>query len=305
MVESKIIEDWRELTYIDSEELSDYISRELGCEKEDRIEVKNFHIRLDENGVDEGSLLDLLANKFPHFVLDPKDRKEAEVPYHKALTSTDYKENATTDGTYGEFLLFMLVDGFLDMPMVSHKIGAKQNPRNEGKSSDGVYYGEYNGSECLGIGEAKMYTDRKGGIKSAVDSTHRFHGAEGPLNLRKELDVASKNIRKDLTKEQLEYITDRLSGAEKDYKLIHPIFIGYESDRLAEIQRKDVDKEEMRERVRDALDEDEVVSDIKDEIEKYSELDRHLLVFLFLPLADIDLFREKLKNNLFPHSEHH
>jgi len=60
---------------------------------------------------------------------------------------------------------------------------------------------------------------------------------------------------------------------------------------------------------------DEIISELKncgiqDEIREtlesdYSDLEKYDLVFLMLPLEDVDRFRERLQEEIFPHAVRH
>jgi len=300
---SKSIEEiWSSYTVIEEEELLGYLYPP--CEfEEGKVDVKNCCIALGGTTIDTESFISYLKDQFPNFVFPEERVDEMEYPFHEAQKRAGLKEDYIRDGLYGELILFTLVDGLLDIPMVCHKLSLQPNPLDEQKASDGVFFGEYEGEESLGMGEAKFFTDRKSAIRDALESTARFYGPEGDRKRQTELSVAAANLSQNLSKSQIKKLSDRLTGASRDYQLIHPIFIGYESEELRNLQTEPMETDRVKERIRDYLEDDDILGYIREKLEEdHAELKRHWLVFMMIPVEDSDEFKKRMKEAIFPYS---
>ena len=298
-----IAKGWHAHTVVKEEELREYLLSPSQT-SDGRLEVRTHCIAVGGNTIDTNGLIKFASNMFPHFVF-PEDEVEERFPqvYRDAQARAGFRENSQRDGLYGELLLFLLVDGLLDMPMISHKITGKQNPQNEVKGSDGVFFGEYRGKESLGIGEAKIFGDKKAGIRDSIESTDRFHGSGGGQMQDHELEVAANNLSTNLSGERLVELSERLTSNSSSYQIIHPIFVGYEEDELNRIQEDPIDGDELEERLFSFIEEDEdMVPYIQEKLEEYQDLRKHWLVFFLLPVEDSDVFKEQMKEKIYPQS---
>lgn len=298
-----VTEGWHTHTVIDQEELMKHLLP-LSEVNDGKLEVQTYCIAVGGDTIDSEGLIQFASDKFPYFVF-PEDEVDERSPqvYRDAQSRAGLRGDTKRDGLYGELLLFLLVDGLLDLPMISHKIAGKQNPQDEVKGSDGVFFGEYRGEESLGIGEAKFFTDKKPGIRDSIESTDRFHGSEGGRTRSNELEIASRNLSQNLSQERIEELSERLTSNSKSYRLVHPIFVGYEEDELNRMQVEATDGENLEEKVIEFMDDDEdVLPYIKERLEEYEELQKHWLVFILLPVEDSDAFKERLREKIHPYS---
>ena len=298
-----VTEGWRTHTVIDREKLIEYL---LPATKESdgQLEVQTHCIAVGGDTIDSDGLIRFASEMFPYFVF-PEDEVEDRYTtvYRDAQARAGLRDDAVRDGLYGELLLFLLVDGLLDLPMISHKIAGKQNPEDEVKGSDGVFFGEYKGEESLGIGEAKFFSDKKSGIRDSIESTDRFHGSGGGRKRVNELEVAANNLSTNLSKERIKELSERLTSNSKSYRLVHPIFVGYEEEELNQIQAESIGDNELEERLLEYIEEDEdMLPYIQERLGEYEELQKHRLVFILLPVENSDLFKERLKEQIYPHS---
>lgn len=302
MAES-VEEDWQTHTIIDRSELREYL-HEVSSNSDGQLEVQTHCITVGGDTIDSDALIEFASEKFPYLVFS-EDEVEERFPevYRDAQARAGLRNDAISNGLYGELLLFLLVDGLLNLPMISHKIAGKHNPQDEVKGSDGIFFGEYRGKESLGIGEAKFFTDMKGGIRDSLKSTDRFHGSGGASTRRHELEVASKNLSPNLSGEHIEELSELLTANSTDYRLVHPIFVGYEEEELNRMQAEAKDGSELRERLIEFLDDGgETLDYVRGQLNGYAELQRHWLVFILLPVEDSDSFKERLRERIFPGS---
>lgn len=300
-------ESWSAFTVIDEDELREHlfeVREQRGPQS--KLQVNSYCIEVNGGTINTSQFIEFITSKFPYFVMSEAEIEAEEFPYKAAIDRTDYRENPRHDGTYGELLLFLIMDAFFDIPMVSHKISGKQNPRDQVKGSDGIFFGQYQGSESLAFGEAKIYADLDDGIASALDSTERFHGSQAETRRNQELRVATRNLSDNLSENKIEYLAENLTSESQDYQLIHPIFIAFQSDRVHEIQTAPGTDPELREELIRIIRGDTLKERVQSILrENYSSLERQWLLFLFLPVTDVDEFRERMQDRIFPHSTHH
>lgn len=305
-MENKIEDSWSEHTVIEESELLEHLS-DAGEWKEDKITASSFIASPSYGTLDYDSFVSFLEDKFMYFAMSEQEIAEYDRPHHEAQKLSDYKDDAKMDGKWGELILFTLVEGVLDIPMMSHKLGWKQNPTDQVKGSDGLFFGNYQGSPTLAVGEAKMYTSLEGGIEEALDSTDRFHGKDSKLRNEHELTVAMGNPSDNLSKEKIELLSSLFTSDSQDYQTLHPIFVGYEDKKIEKYQTKPVESDqELVDHLQDHIEDTELLSKVTDSLEdEYSHLRKHWLTFFFLPLENKDRFVENVKAAIYPWSTNH
>jgi hypothetical protein len=303
---SKTLENgWAEYTAIDREELLEYIFSPNSWE-DGKIKANVYCVKPAIDTLDVGGFLDFLQSQYHRFVFPESEWKGMETPGVEAQRRADFDDDARYDGKLGELVLFVLVDGLLDLPTISHKVAHKQEPVQEVKGSDGLFFDHFGGEEALAIGEAKIYSRRSQGINDALESTERFHGTTGDSKTDHELNVAAKTLSEDLNEDETDRLIEVLGSSGKQYRTVHPIFAGYEEEWLLKIQKECTGPEELQERIEQRIRDSELELSVMDTIEEdYPELRKYWLVFFLFPLEDVDVFRERLQERIFPHSTNH
>lgn len=305
MSESKI-EPWSEVTLIDQENLLEYVFQGKSWSYKDSMEVSVYCIKPAPDSLDEEAFVHFLGEKYPYFVMAKDEVDDLNYPYREAQRRADFDEDSRYDGKLGELVLFVLVDALLELPLVCHKLGQMQEPVQDQKGADALFYGIHKDTESLAIGEAKIYANLDQGIDSALKSTERFHGADGAAKTRHELTVARNNLSDNLENNQTERLLDVFSSRRTRYKHLHPIFIGYEAEWLEEKQKECSGADELKDEITSELKNCGIQDEIKETLESdYSDLEKYDLVFLMLPLEDVDRFRERLQEEIFPHAVRH
>jgi len=299
------IEPWSNATLIDQSELLDYIF-EGGSWNKDGLDVSVYCIKPAPGSIDEAGFIEFLKDQYPYFVM-PKEEVEAkDYALHEAQRRADFDEDSRYDGKLGELILFVLVDALLELPLVCHKLGLMQEPVQDQKGADALFYGLHDGQESLGVGEAKIYGNPDQGIDSALDSTARFHGAEGAAKTRHELIVARNNLSENLKPGQRERLLEVFFDRRTRFKHVHPVFLGYQAEWLTEMQKECSEAKELEDAIIDELESSGIEEDVHETLEsEYSNLQKHQIEFLMLPLEDVDDFREKLQEAIFPHAVRH
>lgn len=291
---------WAEKTAIDEDEFRDYVF-EVDSWNRDKLRVDSYCIRPNVDILNVDGFIEYLRNQFHLFAFSEGKREDMAVPGIEAQEAAAPASDPRKDGKLGELILFVLVEAVLDIPIVCHKLSLKQEPVQEVKGSDGLFFGTFEGTEALAIGEAKIYSDRSRGINSALKSTERFHGVGGRAKKRHELNVAASTLSEDLSKEETEEIIEAISPEPSPHRTVHPIFVGYEEDWLHEVQIDCTGPEELQEKIAERLEESKLENKVKKKIESnYEELQKHWLVFFLLPLEDVDEFREELQEAIYP-----
>lgn len=301
--------DWSDSTVLDSAELERYLLD--ACEDgSDNLLLNVYSIQISPQGYRIDDFARYSGDMFVYFVFPENKirelREAGKSPHRRAQEIAGIKKDYKKDGTLGELILFMILDGFFDIPMVSHKIKNKQNYEQEVLGSDGVYFGIFQGEESIGIGEAKVYANLSQAIDSALDSIGRYHEAGSSTAIDQELNIAPTNLSDNLSTEQVDILADVLTEEQfSEYPLFHPILICHEAGSLNPIEKSSAPLDEKRKRIRDMLGNRDYLSKITDSQEDGSHdgISANLL-FLFLPVHDLDKFRQEVLTNIDPALRH-
>jgi hypothetical protein len=300
--------DWDSATVIDEDTLGEYIY-EADSDSVDNLHIKNYCVSLSPAGFSFNSLEDFLRNQFVYYVFSEDEidrlRDQGDTPRIKAQEMAGIGKQFRQDGTLGEFFLFLLTDGFLNLPMISHKISRKQSYEHEVYGCDNLFFGEFDGDECLGIGEAKVYQDLTSAIREAVKSISEFHEESAHRYLSQELSVAPRGFSDNLDDDQFDYLADVVVDSPDNYPLLHPIFVCYEDQEIAEAEDVTISEEEATRVIQDRFEDIDPVSRAETQVENgSSRLRRAHLVFLFLPVPDLDQFRKRMLLAIDPGLRH-
>lgn len=304
-------EDWAESAVIKGEELGEYLIEQFR-NQDSNIYVRAYSVVVKKSGIDEDGLARYVADRFKYFVFSKDQihqlREEDKSAHRRAEKIAKVKEDYIKDGTLGEFFLFLLTDGFLDVPMISHKIANKQSFEHEVYGADGIFFGEHQGEEKIGIGEAKMQKSFSAALEDAIESIYRFHSTDSASAWEQELNVAPAQLSGNLKRpEQVEKLAEILTEENyADYPVFHPIFLSYETRQLSDIDVGNVEMKVVSEKIKDHMESSDYIRRCKAKIEKTESTEIKVadLVFLFLPVSDLDRFRKKVLVEVFPSLEY-
>jgi hypothetical protein len=291
---------WSDFTVIQSSEIEEYLSNLLSF-SEDKLKIEVYCIRSDGENFDYQAYLNFLREKLPYFVHPAEEVESSSTPWYDIMESIRPEEDFIRMGLWGELILFTMVDGLMDIPMVNHKISGRPERGGEVKGADGVYFGEYKGEERLGLGEAKFYSDDlRGAIGSALGSTMRFHGTAGDSARDAELMVARRSYSRDLSEQKGKELLEMLDSNRREYKHFHPVFIGYEEDKITSVQETPTD-DDVIELVKNEIQEREIPRHFDEKLdeEDHRELRKFELAVFVLPVENSDEFKERMNNVLF------
>lgn len=296
---------WSDHTVIDKEDLLEYLFKCTEWE-DGALSVSGYCLEPNHNVIETAPFIEYVCQQYPDFVFAQdeieKMKEDGQWPFRQAQKRSDYSDDPRNDGKLGELILFLFVDAVLDIPMVSHKIATTQEPVQEVKGSDGLFFGEYNGTESLAFGESKIHKRRSDALRKALRSINRFHDTSGKRKSEHELNVAADTLSSNLSKENIEKLSTLFTTREKSYQQIHPIFAAYKEDWLQEVQIDADSEKEVRNRVEEKIEESGVRSYLMDKLEEeeFNSLQKYQLIFFLLPLEDADSFREELQEEIFP-----
>lgn len=295
-------DNWASKTIVERSDIFDNIF-EIDNREEDKLRTTRYCVNPGVDTLNFEPFFDFLRRNFKYFVF-PKDKADSHDDAHfEAQKESDFKIKAENEGKYGELILFLLVEGLLDLPMISHKIAWKQSPSDEMKGSDGLFYGSFKGEKSLAIGEAKIKNQRSKAIKEALESTDRFHGGTGMERKNHELTVASTNLTDNLDQEQIKELSAKLTTPSDSYRTIHPMFVCYESAKISKAHQKEVTDAELKSEIKTEVSEYDVDNYIREKIEEdYSELKNHWVISMLMPVDDTEKFQERIQTKIYPYS---
>lgn len=213
-----------------NDSITNYI-KELDNTVEGKLVLKSYMLELSGAQYDELPILEYLAKSIKEYVFGvegaEKLAEEDKEPYREALRYIGSVEPAS-NGTFGEIILYRLVESILKVPMVSHKVQSLTSGNDQVKGADGVFLGMRNGEPVRLIGEAKIQVSLSKAVDSFIDSLEKFHEKFQMQGF--ELVVASKNLAQNLSEDEIKKVKDSLDTRTDLYKktrLIHPVFLGY------------------------------------------------------------------------------
>lgn len=219
------------------------------------------------------------------------------------------KKDPTTDGKYGELLLFALCESILKSKMVAHKIEGLSNGKDQVKGGDGIFLGNYelpngNIAPAIFIGESKIMQDRSKSIDDALDSLNRFHDANTQAEFNKmEFIVANRTISLDENDIDYEEVYERLTPGSTTFKnqiTVHPILLMYNTATISSMETKALDKDDLETLISNHLiqKKDEIIDTINKKLEQYPEIKKVYVDFFCFPFNNIDTFRNGMYFNI-------
>jgi len=219
------------------------------------------------------------------------------------------KKDPSTDGKYGELLLFALCESILKCKMVAHKIEGLTNGKDQVKGGDGIFLGNYeltNGKvgQAIFIGESKIMQQRAKSIDDAFDSLNRFHDSKTQHEFNKmEFIVAHKSLTLGESDSDYEEIFERLTpGTEKfqDQVTVHPILLMYNTSTIDKLETKAADKEDLEKLISKQISDkkNEISLLIQQKLHSFPAIKKVYLDIFCFPFNNIDLFREGMYFNI-------
>jgi len=271
---------------------------------EDKKTVCRF-FSLDFSGTQQEmlSLTEALSESIEHYVFDEKQlarfRKEGTVPFRKAMKFFG-KTNPDMDGKYGELLLYLLTEKFLQTPLVSHKLSLITNTNDQVKGGDGIFFGDYKGELAILIGESKIHQGAAGAMEDALKSLDRFYDNYSSGQLGHEMFIARSNISENFSSlDDAESLYQAFTPGTMQYKgcvKAHPVLLVFESSKISTIEEKAKNKDEAEQMFSEWLTgrSKEIQNLLGDKLNKYSELKKVYIDVFLMPLTSVSNFKHAL-----------
>ena len=271
---------------------------------EDKKTVCRF-FSLDFSGTQQEmlSLTEALSESIEHYVFDEKQlarfRKEGKVPFQRAMKFFG-KTNPDMDGKYGELLLYLLTEKFLQTPLVSHKLSLITNTNDQVKGGDGIFFGDYKDELAILIGESKIHQGAAGAMEDALESLDRFYDNYSSGQLGHEMFIARSNISENFSSlDDAESLYQAFAPGTKQYKgcvKAHPVLLVFESSKIRTIEEKAKNKDEAEQMFSEWLTgrSKEIQNLLGEKLNKYSELKKVYIDVFLIPLTSVSKFKHSL-----------
>lgn len=289
--------DWRSLIRVDPIEVKSWFQEIEFRQSDENTGIRFYRIKSNSDGrPDYNGLITYFLSQITNYVLDSKDIRDLVEdgldPKEKALSYFG-DVDPRTDGKYGELILYLLVEGILEVPLVVHKIGQIYNPNDQVKGSDGLFVGNLGEDIGLLVGESKMKNKWSSCLQESIESIERFINNDGSLS--DELFVAKKHISRDLLNLGVDaldalYNSFRVNQEEHEQLNIHyPILLIYRDNALNSLLSGDEDEIEAK-----------IIETINSSMNRKENSIQHRLRenendtfdFFLLPTSDVTEFRE-------------
>lgn len=248
------------------------------------------------------ALVDSIADSIVHYVYDSKQLEQMKnnniEPFRKA-SGFFGNTNPDMDGKYGELLLYIMTEAILKTPMVSHKISLLTNKNDQVKGGDGIFFGNYNGSLSILIGESKIHKNHYGAIDDALDSLNRFHSEFASGTLEHELFIARSNISDNFDLEDLKSLYQAFKPGTENYKncnKTHPVLLVFEMEEISSIEEAAKNKNDAEEIFGKWILEKskEINNHFIKKLNSYNDLKKVYIDVFLLPLANVSSFKKSL-----------
>lgn len=317
--------DWEKKIKIDTE----WANRQLVnhfVDKSTKVVVRAYTPKVTGTKFCCNALIEELGYLLPDYVHSEKSKKNklksltslyGEDLAKERLQTALYSEaqvffgrkDPTTDGKYGELLLFALCESILKCKMVAHKIEGLSNAKDQVKGGDGIFLGNYelsNGktAPAIFIGESKIMQERSKSIDDALNSLNRFHDAEIQAEFNKmEFIVANRTLSLDENDIDFEEVYERLTPGSETFKnqiTVHPILLMYNSASINTLETKALDKDDLELLIYNHLSQkkNEITNIINEKLEQYPEIKKVYVDFFCFPFNNIDAFRNGMYFNI-------
>jgi len=317
--------DWEKKIKIDTE----WTNRQLVnhfIDKKPKIAVRAFTPKVSGTNFNCDALIEEIGYFLPDYVHTETSKKNklrslksqfGEATAEKRLDTALYKEaqsffgkkDPTTDGKYGELLLFALTESILKSKMVAHKIEGLSNSRDQVKGGDGIFLGNYEIEKgqfepAIFIGESKIMQGLSDCINESFNSINRFHSTETQAEFNSmEFIVANKTLFVDNNDMDFDMIYEMLTPGSESFKhqiLVHPILIMYNSKIIENLEKQAKNRDELELLIKNHLEQkkDKLVKKINEKLKSFPQIEKVYVDFFCFPFNNIDNFRNGMYFNI-------
>ncbi len=235
--------------------------------------------------------------------------KRLDTALYKEAQSFFGKKDPTTDGKYGELLLFALTESILKSKMVAHKIEGLSNAKDQVKGGDGIFLGKYEIEDgkfepAIFIGESKIMQGFSDCIDEALGSINRFHAPETQAEFNTmEFIVANKTLFVDDSDMDYDKIYEMLTPGSETFKsqiLVHPILIMYNTKIIDRLEKQAKNKDELELLIKNHIEskKEELIRKINEKLKTFPQIEKVYVDFFCFPFNNIDNFRNGMYFNI-------
>jgi len=261
-------------------------------EKVTQIDLKGFHVGFDQNKFRLGPLVDIIRSVIPEFAFgyDKGQVNTTEiVEVLKEAASTVYDtDKYKKRGEFGEIILHLLLRDFCNtIPLIS-KIYFKDTMNVPIHGFDGVQVTVSGNDKKLWLGESKLYSDGKDGVKDLANDVINHVKAN---YLRKEFLLISRKLPNSMP--DVEYWRDLMKKHTTLNKIFSSIIIP-----LVCTYTCDIFKNHNNETP-------DYFNDLEDEIKtlykhfiKHHKVPKVDILLMLLPVPDKDKLNQQLNKRL-------
>ncbi len=259
------------------------------------LKVKNNAFAYDELTENLGNILHSFALSRTEVSLLLKENKLRTLISRAKEKLRNYNVN---EGELGELLLYCLLETHLNAPKILTKLEIKTAPNDYVKGADGVHLLKLSDSDYqLVLGESKMYSDLKDGIREAFGSIKKLlSNNAGKLSF--EVDLVNSQLIKEVFDENQYEIVKKIlvPSAREDENFLDysfGIFLGYDVS-IAEQDLK-LSNSEFRTKIREQIKTEikNVLNTLNTQI-KESEFNGYNFYVYIIPFSDIKNKRKEI-----------
>jgi hypothetical protein len=294
--------DWTQLVQLESKWIEKHLKAQTHT-RDFKTLVRGYTIPFSGTNNDHQSFTRALGEIIGQFTHSKAEIERLGVlSAHGAARKMFGNIQPSTEGKYGELILFALVESILQCPMVAHKIPSSFH--DQVKGGDGIFIGDYEYSDnkyhpAILIGESKIWQDYAAALKDSLESVNRFH--DDPASPRfnsQEFIVARKGM---VTANGIdpEVLYNYLTPDTEEYRqniLVHPTFIMYETPQISTIEGKALTTDEAENLIKTYITSrhDKHLELINEKLGSYPGIKTAYLDFFILPVKNVDKFRDQL-----------
>lgn len=322
-IEMKI--NWEEKIKIDTK----WVGRQLIDHfenKQTKLTVRGFTPKVAGTNFSCDALIDELGYFLKDYVHSERSRKNKlktlksqygeksaqeriETALYQEAQSFFGKKDPSTDGKYGELLLFALTESILKSKMIAHKIEGLSNAKDQVKGGDGIFLGKYEVEEgkfepAIFIGESKIMQRFSDSIDDALESLDRFHKPETKTEFNSmEFIVANKTLFVNDDDQDYDQIYDLLTPNTEAFKsqiIVHPVLVMYNTKVIESLEKKAKNRNHLEKLLQEYMQSQEkIISEkIISKLKTFPQIQKVYIDFFCFPFNNIDYFRNGMYFNI-------
>ncbi|BBH22495.1 hypothetical protein Back11_38400 [Paenibacillus baekrokdamisoli] len=273
------------------------------CEPEYRLNVDCYYLKIDDLGepriTDLAKYLADMLTQYVHSLAVIVEAYESKNPRDFQRLSRDAVRllvSKSKQGDLGEFILWMMKEGILQVPKVITKHGHKTNTNMQNFGSDGVHasFDHQNNELILYIGESKLRSNIKQSVTAALSSIYDHFGVKnGKRVVDQDIYLLDQFAMNDINDEKLVAALKDFakpdSKVRANTKYTICVFTGYDSKTTAQLKNIPFSKMEDHIKTLCLGEVQSLANHIKTEF-SLSPINKYRVVWFMLPFSNIKEF---------------